>query len=96
MSKSSNIRSFIAPSELFPKLVPFLEDMSLARDCVIILQNLCINEDARIAIAETDGCIASIVKLLERDNRKDQEHAVAFLLSLCSQKVQYCQLVMDE
>nr|XP_016513250.1 PREDICTED: U-box domain-containing protein 5-like isoform X1 [Nicotiana tabacum] len=96
MSGSSKIGSLIAPSELFPKLVPFLEDMSLARDCVIILQNLCINEDARIAIAETDGCIGSVVKVLERDSRKDQEHAVSFLLSLCSQKVQYCQLVMNE
>lgn len=96
MSGSSKIGSLIAPSELVPKLVPFLEDTALARNCVVVLQNLCIKEDARIAIAETDGCIASIVKLLERDSRKDQEHAVDFLLSLCSQRVQYCQLVMDE
>lgn len=96
MSGSSKIGSLIAPSELVPKLVPFLEDTSLARNCVIVLQNLCTKEDARTAIAETDGCIASVVKLLERDSRKDQELAVDFLLSLCSQRVQYCQLVMDE
>ncbi|KAJ8567531.1 hypothetical protein K7X08_019739 [Anisodus acutangulus] len=96
MSRSIKIGSWIVPSELVPKLVPFLEDRALARNCVIILQNLCIKEDARIAIAETDGCIASVVKLLERESRKDQEHAVDFLLSLCSQRFQYCQLVMDE
>ncbi|XP_059293182.1 U-box domain-containing protein 5 isoform X1 [Lycium ferocissimum] len=96
MSGSCKIGSWIAPSELVPKLVPFLEDTALARYCVIILDNLCIKEDARIAIAETAGCITSIVKLLQRDNRKDQEHAVALLLSLCSQRAQYCQLVMDE
>ncbi|KAF3632781.1 hypothetical protein FXO38_25964 [Capsicum annuum] len=67
-----------------------------ARNCVIVLQNLCIKEDARIVIAEIDGCIASVVKLLERDNRKDQEHAMDFLPFLCSQQVQYCQLVMGE
>lgn len=96
MSGSSKIGSLIAPSELVPKLVPFLEDTALARNCVVILQSLCNKEDARIAIAETDGCIAAVVKLLEHDSRKDQEHAVDFLLSLCSQRVQYCQLVMDE
>ncbi|KAM3285833.1 U-box domain-containing protein 5 isoform X1 [Capsicum chacoense] len=96
MSGSSKFGSLIAPSELVPKLVPFLEDTALARNCVIVLQNLCVKENARIAIAETDGCIASVVKLLERDSRKDQEHAVDFLLFLCSQRVQYCQLVMDE
>ncbi|XP_015066644.1 U-box domain-containing protein 5-like isoform X2 [Solanum pennellii] len=96
MSGSSKIGSLIAPSELVPKLVPFLEDTALARNCVIILHSLCNKEDARIAIAETDGCIAAVVKLLERESRKDQEHAVDFLLSLCLQRVQYCQLVMDE
>ncbi|CAN4080075.1 unnamed protein product [Withania somnifera] len=96
ISGSTKIGSFFAPSELVPKLVPFLEDTALARNCILILQNLCIKEDARIVMAETDGCIASVVKLLERDNCKDQELAVDFLLSLCSQRVQYCQLVMDE
>lgn len=96
MSGSSKIGSLVAPSELVPKLVPFLEDTTLARNCVIILQSLCNKEDARIAIAETDGCIAAVVKLLESDSRKDQECAVELLLSLCSQRVQYCQLVMDE
>ncbi|KAM3306249.1 hypothetical protein P3S67_013119 [Capsicum chacoense] len=46
-------------------------------------------------MAETDGCIPSIVKLLNSESLEDQEHAVALLLSLCSQCVQYCQLVID-
>uniref|UniRef100_A0A0V0GUK8 Putative ovule protein n=1 Tax=Solanum chacoense TaxID=4108 RepID=A0A0V0GUK8_SOLCH len=38
--------------------------------------------------------IPSVVKLLDSDNLEDQEHAVSLLLSLCSQCVQYCQLVI--
>lgn len=88
--------SLIVPSELIPKLIPLFEDDSLARYCISILKNLWENGEARIAVAETDGCIASIAKLLEKENEEEQEHAVFILLSLCSQRVQFCQLVMNE
>lgn len=94
LSGNSRIVSFITPSDVIPKLIPFLEDTALARDALIILKNLCITEVATDSIAETDGCIPSIVKLLDSDNLEDQEHAVALLLSLCSQCVQYCRLVI--
>ncbi|KAF3627223.1 putative tubby-like F-box protein 5-like isoform 1 [Capsicum annuum] len=95
LSVNSRIVSLITPKEIIPKLIPFLEDTALARDTLIILKNLCITEDAASSMAETDGCIPSIVKLLNSESLEDQEHAVALLLSLCSQCVQYCQLVID-
>lgn len=98
LSENSGIVSFITPSDVIPKLIRFLQDTALARDTLIILKNMCITDVAAASVAETDGCIPSIVKLLYSDSLEDQEHAVALLLSLCSQCVQYCQLVihMDE
>ncbi|KAG8373694.1 hypothetical protein BUALT_Bualt11G0051300 [Buddleja alternifolia] len=90
------ISSLLIPSELIPKIIPFLEDDTLARFCVTILKNLCGNEDAKVCIAESDGCIGSIAKILDKDSLEDQEHAVSVLLSLCSQRSEYCQLVMEE
>ncbi|KAK4366348.1 hypothetical protein RND71_014228 [Anisodus tanguticus] len=81
-------------AEFIPKLIPFLEDTALARDTLIILKNLCITEDATASVAETDECIPSVVKLLDSESLEDQEHAVALLLYLCSQRVQYCRLVI--
>ncbi|KAL3525376.1 hypothetical protein ACH5RR_013748 [Cinchona calisaya] len=96
LSENSKIRSLIVPSDFIPKLVQFFEDSALARYCVTILKNLCESEDARVFLAETDGCIASLTKLLESDSREDQECAVSVLLFLCSQRIQYCRLVMNE
>ncbi|XP_059623642.1 U-box domain-containing protein 5-like isoform X2 [Cornus florida] len=96
LSSDSDICPLIVASKFIPNLVPLFEDTALARYCITILKNLCHNEDARVSVAETDGCIASIAKILETDSREDQEHAGAVLLSLCSQRDQYCQLVMDE
>lgn len=94
LSGNSIIVSFITLSDVIPKLIPFLEDKALARDTLIILNNLCITEVATASVAETDGCIPSIVKLLDSDSLEDQEHAVSLLLSLCSQCIQYCRLVI--
>ncbi|XP_049396124.1 U-box domain-containing protein 5-like [Solanum stenotomum] len=94
LSGNSRIVSFITLSDVIPKLIPFLEDTALARDSLIILKNLCITEVATASVAETDGCIPSVVKLLDSDSLEDQEHAVSLLLSLCSQCVQYCKLVI--
>ncbi|KAL2247067.1 UNVERIFIED_CONTAM: U-box domain-containing protein 5 [Sesamum indicum] len=96
LSSNGDVDSFIIPSMFIPKLVPLFEDDNLARYCITILKNLCHNEDGRMYVAETDGCIASISKLLEKDSHDDQEHAVCVLLSLCSQRLEYCHLVMDE
>ncbi|KAK4426791.1 U-box domain-containing protein 5, partial [Sesamum alatum] len=96
LSSNGDVDSFIIPSMFVPKLVPLFEDSTLARYCITILKNLCDNEDGRMSIAETDGCVASISKLLEKDSHEDQEHAVSVLLSLCSQRLEHCQLVMDE
>ncbi|KAL1541855.1 U-box domain-containing protein 5-like isoform X1 [Salvia divinorum] len=96
LSSNGHVGSFIIPSKLIPKLIPFFEDDSLASHCIAILKNLCDSEEARLTVANTDGCIAAIAKLLERDNREDQEHAVSILLNMCSQRVEFSQLVMEE
>ncbi|XP_022844014.1 U-box domain-containing protein 5-like isoform X2 [Olea europaea var. sylvestris] len=93
---NSDIGSFLVPPAFVPKLVPLFENNTLARYCVTILKYLCDEEDARVSVAETDGCISSISKLLENESHEDQERAVEILLSLCSERVQYCQLVMAE
>lgn len=96
MSSNSETRSHIVSLDCIPKLVPFMDDGPLAKYCIVILKNLSDIEEARVSIAETNGCIASIVELLDTGDYEDQEHAVAILLFLCSQRIQYCQLVMDE
>ncbi|XP_041026907.1 U-box domain-containing protein 5-like [Juglans microcarpa x Juglans regia] len=96
LSSNSDVCSNIVSLECIPKLVPFLVDSTFAGRCVLLLKNLCSTEEARISVAETNGCIASIAELLVSDSHEDQENAVAVLLSLCSQRVQHCKLVMDE
>ncbi|KDP27554.1 hypothetical protein JCGZ_20087 [Jatropha curcas] len=96
MSSSADICSQIVYLECVPKLVPFINERRVAKYCIVLLKNLCDTEEARVAVAETNGCIASIAELLESDSREEQEHAAAILLSLCSQRVQYCHLVMDQ
>ncbi|KAG2720083.1 hypothetical protein I3760_02G019300 [Carya illinoinensis] len=94
-SSNIDICSLIVSLECIPKLVPLL-DSTIGGNCVLLLKNLCNTEEGKVSVAETNGCIASIVKLLASDSHEDQENAVAVLLSLCSQRVQYCQSVMDE
>lgn len=91
---STDLRPYVTPC--IPKLVHFLKDSELAKYALAIIRNLCDIEDARISIIETHDCITSIAELLENGSNEEQEHAVAILLSLCSQRVQYCQLVLDE
>ncbi|XP_047970840.1 U-box domain-containing protein 5-like isoform X2 [Salvia hispanica] len=88
LSSNGDVGSFITPSELMPKLVPLFEDDSLASHCIVILRNMC--------DGYTDGCIAAMAKVLESNNREDQEYAVSVLLKLCSQRVEFCQLAMEE
>lgn len=96
LSSTDSIYTHIVPSDCIRKLTPILKDTTLAGHCLIIMKNLCNNYDARAAVAETSGCLTSIAELLEIGSREDQEHAVAILLMLCSHRMQYCQLIMNE
>ncbi|XVE87313.1 hypothetical protein DITRI_Ditri18aG0107500 [Diplodiscus trichospermus] len=96
LSLSADVCSTLVSLECIPKLVPFLQDTTLARHCILLLRNLCSNQEARASITQTSGCISSIAELLETGSYEDQEHALTILLALCSQRVEYCQLVMDE
>ncbi|KAA8537614.1 hypothetical protein F0562_027222 [Nyssa sinensis] len=82
--------------DYIPKLAPFLGDHALAGYCIKIFKNLCNNEEARFAIAESNACIVSIAKLLEIGTNEEQELSMDVLLSLCHQCAEYCQLVVKE
>lgn len=96
LSLDNEIQAYIVATDFICKLVPYFEDSSLAIYCITILKSLCNHEAVRVSVAETDGCIASIARMLEMDSTENQEYAVFILLSLCSQRDRYCQLVMDE
>ncbi|KAB2008476.1 hypothetical protein ES319_D10G100600v1 [Gossypium barbadense] len=95
-SSSTDICSDLVSPECIPKLIPYLQDTSLAKHCIVVLRNLCNNQEGRTWITQTPGCIASIAMLLETGGFEDQENALAILLTLCSQSIEYCHLVMDE
>ncbi|XP_022775321.1 U-box domain-containing protein 5-like isoform X2 [Durio zibethinus] len=96
LSSSTDVCSTLVSLECIPKFVPFLQDTTLVRHCIVVLRNLCSNQEARVSITQTSGCISSIAMLLETGSYEDQEHALAILLALCSQRVEYCHLVMAE
>ncbi|XP_027359749.1 U-box domain-containing protein 5-like isoform X2 [Abrus precatorius] len=78
------------------KLLPFFQDRTLLRYCIYILKNLCETEEGRNSVTETKGCISTVAEILETGNNEEQEHALDVLVSLCSQRVDHCKLVMDE
>lgn len=96
LSLSMDTHSIKFASNWIPKLVPILRESSVAGTCIGILENLSKFEVARVCIVQTDGCIASVVELLEAGSPKVQEHAITVLLSLCSQRDYYCRLVLRE
>ncbi|POO02513.1 Beta-catenin [Trema orientale] len=96
LSSSHDICLQIASLECIPKLVSLLSDKALVEKCLFIMKNLCNIEEARASVAETSGCITSIAEVLESGSSEEQEYAVDILLSLCSQRIEYCQLVMEE
>jgi hypothetical protein len=96
LSSTNEVCPHIVSLQCIPKLVPFLADSAVAGNCVYLLKNLCCVEEARISAAETNGCISAVAELLATGTHVDQESAVAVLLSLCSQRAQCCQLLMDE
>lgn len=96
LTSTRNILSFIVSSDLIPKLVTLSEDDSLSRYCIAILTNLCENQDNKSIVVETHGCLAFVAKVLDSGSSEEQEQALGILLSLCSQSIPYCRLVMNE
>ncbi|KAK7262872.1 hypothetical protein RJT34_30453 [Clitoria ternatea] len=96
LSSSSEICPYMVSLGCIPKLLPFFGDKTLLRDCICILKNLNETEEGRVAVAETEGCIYSVVEILGAGSDEEIEAALFVLLSLCSQRVEYCQLVMYE
>ncbi|OMO56944.1 hypothetical protein CCACVL1_26158 [Corchorus capsularis] len=96
LSLNDDVCSNLVSLECIPKFVPFLEDRTLARHCIALLRNLCSSHEARASITQATGCITSVAALLETDSYENQENALAILLALCSQSVEYSRLVMDE
>lgn len=96
LSFNSEICLHMLSLNCIPKLLPFFKDRSVLRYCIYILKNICDAEEGRNSIAETKGCISSIAEILETGSNEEQEHALAVLVSLCTQNVDYCKLVMDE
>ncbi|KAE8655991.1 RAD-like 6 [Hibiscus syriacus] len=104
LSGQSSCKSKVAASGALSSILNILDlkirvpgaNATLARHCIVVLRNLCNNQKARLPITETQGCITSIAMLIETGSHEDQEHVLAILLTLCSQRVEYWQLVMDQ
>ncbi|KAJ1420755.1 Zinc finger, RING/FYVE/PHD-type [Sesbania bispinosa] len=95
-SSNGEICACMVSLECIPNLLPFFEDKALLRDCVCILKNLCDTEEGRVSVAETKGCISSVVEILGTGSDEEKELALSIVLSLCSQRLDYCQMVMYE
>lgn len=96
LSFNSENCSHMASLGCIPKLLPFFEDRTLLLYCICMLKNLSDIEVGRVSIAGTYGCIARVAEILDSGSVEEQEHALSVLLSLCSQREDYCQLVMYE
>ncbi|KAL2348527.1 hypothetical protein Fmac_002527 [Flemingia macrophylla] len=96
LSFSREVCSRMLSLRCIPKLLPFFKDKTHLRYSLYILKTLCDTEEGRKAVAETEGCISSVVEILDTGHNEEEEHALAVLVSLCSQNVNYCKLVMDE
>ncbi|MED6151901.1 hypothetical protein PIB30_086785 [Stylosanthes scabra] len=82
--------------ECIPTLLPFFKDRSLLRYCIVTLKNLCDTKEGRNSAVETKGCISSVVEILDTGSNEEKEHALEILVSLCSQRMDYCRLVMRQ
>ncbi|KAJ0251093.1 U-box domain-containing protein 5 [Hirschfeldia incana] len=78
------------------KLTSFLQQNIFSKHSIIMLKNLCNTEKGRVCVTETPGCIASICELLDSDVSEELENAIAILLQLCVEKIEYCYLVVRE
>ncbi|XP_054808986.1 U-box domain-containing protein 5-like isoform X1 [Prosopis cineraria] len=96
LSFNSESCSHMASLGCIPKLMPFFKDQALLRYCICILKSLCDIEVGRVSVAGTSGCISAVAEIIDTGGVEEQEHALSVLLSLCSQREDYCQLVMYE
>lgn len=96
LSSFSGTRADILSLGCIKKLIRLLNNVELAEKSLRILKNLCDTKEGGVAIAETDGCIASLVELLNTGSHNEQEYAVTILFSLCSHCSDYCQILMKE
>ncbi|KAL5778020.1 hypothetical protein ACOSP7_010946 [Xanthoceras sorbifolium] len=96
LSSDSDIVYHIMYLDCIPKLVHFLEDPILARNCIKIVKVLCTSEETITAVAETSICISHVAKLLETGTKDEQEDIVDIIFSLCNERAAFCQLAMTE
>ncbi|KAG5062250.1 hypothetical protein JHK85_003433 [Glycine max] len=72
------------------------EKTNIAASSVLSSVSKILDSEGRVTVVETKGCISSVVEILETGSDEEKEPALVILLSLCSQRVEYCQLVMYE
>ncbi|KAF7828872.1 U-box domain-containing protein 5 [Senna tora] len=96
LSFNSEACSHMVSLRCIPKFLPFFADKTVFRYCIRMLRNICDTEEGRVSVVETEGCISAIAEVLETGSNEEQEHALTLLLNLCSQCVDYCQLVMEQ
>ncbi|XP_010936696.1 U-box domain-containing protein 5 [Elaeis guineensis] len=96
LSLQNEIKCLILSSGCISQLLSLLSDGRLAEFCFKIMQNLSGDEDAAASIANTDGCLAAIVELLNTGTREEQQYAATILHSLCSHGSANCLLVLKE
>ncbi|XP_072964846.1 U-box domain-containing protein 5-like isoform X1 [Typha angustifolia] len=96
LSSQDDMRSLIISSGCIAKLGSILTDERLVECCLKILQNLSCDKEATVLMVETNGCLSSIVELLDTGSHDEQEHAVSILYSVCSHSFDNCLLVMKE
>nr|XP_010940083.1 U-box domain-containing protein 5 isoform X2 [Elaeis guineensis] len=96
LSLHNEVKSSILSAGSISKLVSLLSDRRLALFCLKIMQNLSDDEEAAALIAETNGCLAAIVELLDAGTCEEQEYAVTILHSVCTHSFANCLLVLRE
>ncbi|XP_058766647.1 U-box domain-containing protein 5-like [Vicia villosa] len=95
-SSNTSLCSYMVSIGCISKLLPFFEDKFLSRDCILLLKNLFDTESGRVSVVETKGCMSCVVEILKSGTDEEKEPALAIVLSLCSQRLDYCELVMHE
>ncbi|KAG4952136.1 hypothetical protein JHK85_046003 [Glycine max] len=72
------------------------EKANIAASSVLTSVSKILDSEGRVTVVETKGCISSVVEILGTGSDEEKEPALIILLSLCSQRVEYCQLVVSE
>lgn len=96
LSSNDDTCHHIVYLNLISKLVRFLGNPILMGYSIEVIKNLCNIEEGRSAVIEATEFMSYITELLGNSSKKNQEHAVNVLLSLCHQEARFCKLVMEE